>query len=50
LANEQASKVRAIEKAIDAGDPAMVYQPICDMSSGRLVALESLSRFGTPPM
>jgi EAL domain-containing protein (putative c-di-GMP-specific phosphodiesterase class I) len=46
---ERTSKARAIQSAIQAGDPAIVYQPIYDMSSGSLVAVESLSRFRSLP-
>lgn len=48
-ANEHALKLNAVTAAISAGDPAMVFQPIYDIGGGSIVALESLSRFNTPP-
>lgn len=38
-----------IEAAISAGDPAIVFQPIFDLTQRRLAGLEALSRFASRP-
>ena len=49
VGREQQRRRETIEQAILRGDPRIVYQPIFDLQTGRVAALESLSRFDTTP-
>ena len=48
-AQEEAEQRKRIVEAMDQGQPAIVYQPIYDLNTRRLVAVESLSRFQSVP-
>jgi len=41
--------IRATRDVIDRGGPSVLFQPIVDLCTGRTVAVEALSRFGTEP-
>nr|WP_261295827.1 bifunctional diguanylate cyclase/phosphodiesterase [Sphingomonas hylomeconis] len=45
IAREQFSMETALRRAIENGDMRLTYQPICDLSTGRIVAFESLARW-----
>lgn len=46
---EQQRRRGHLEQALLRGDPHIVYQPIFNLQTGHVVALESLSRFATEP-
>jgi EAL domain-containing protein (putative c-di-GMP-specific phosphodiesterase class I) len=48
-ARKEAEQTKRIVEAMDQGQPAIVYQPIYDLNTRRLVAVESLSRFQGVP-
>jgi EAL domain-containing protein (putative c-di-GMP-specific phosphodiesterase class I) len=48
-AHEEAAKVERIVEAMEQGQPTIIYQPIYDLQAQRMIAVESLSRFGTLP-
>lgn len=50
VSRDQQARREHIEQAIANGDPRMVYQPIYDLQTGHVAALESLSRFSTAPV
>uniref|UniRef100_UPI0035CB4BE3 putative bifunctional diguanylate cyclase/phosphodiesterase n=1 Tax=uncultured Sphingomonas sp. TaxID=158754 RepID=UPI0035CB4BE3 len=45
LARERFGMETALRRAIDRGQMRLTYQPICDLSTGQLVAFESLARW-----
>jgi EAL domain-containing protein (putative c-di-GMP-specific phosphodiesterase class I) len=45
----QAEQKQRILEVIEAGQPAMVYQPIFDLDTQGMVGVESLARFQVPP-
>ena len=47
--SERDSCMQRIAAAIDDDQPAIVYQPIYDVETGRIAGVESLSRFNTTP-
>ena len=49
LALEHERRLRRIQKVLDGGYLAMVFQPIVDLATSRLVGVEALSRFPLPP-
>ncbi len=46
----RAERIGYINGALHEGQPRIVYQPIYDLSTGRLAGVESLSRFDTTPI
>ncbi|HVX81065.1 MAG TPA: EAL domain-containing protein [Devosiaceae bacterium] len=42
-------RLRRLSQAIEAGDPQIIFQPICRLSDGRITGVEALSRFSTDP-
>jgi EAL domain-containing protein (putative c-di-GMP-specific phosphodiesterase class I) len=48
-AQEDAEQSKRIVEAMEQGQPVIVYQPIYDLNTRRLVAVESLSRFQIVP-
>ena len=45
IAREQFGMETALRRAIERGQMRLTYQPICDLSTGQLVAFESLARW-----
>ncbi|TPG43404.1 bifunctional diguanylate cyclase/phosphodiesterase [Sphingomonas koreensis] len=45
IAHEQFEIETALRRAIDAGQLRLAFQPICDLSTGRIVSFESLARW-----
>jgi EAL domain-containing protein (putative c-di-GMP-specific phosphodiesterase class I) len=48
-AQEEAGQKKRILEAMEQGQPAIVYQPIYDLNTRRMVAVEGLSRFHALP-
>jgi EAL domain-containing protein (putative c-di-GMP-specific phosphodiesterase class I) len=48
-AQEEAGQKKQILEAVEQGQPAIVYQPIYDLDTRRMVAVEGLSRFHALP-
>jgi EAL domain-containing protein (putative c-di-GMP-specific phosphodiesterase class I) len=47
--SDQALRVQQIMRAIEDGEPAIVYQPIYNLNTKRVTAVECLSRFRSSP-
>jgi EAL domain-containing protein (putative c-di-GMP-specific phosphodiesterase class I)/DNA-binding NarL/FixJ family response regulator len=46
---DRLGRVARVQGALDRGEPAIVFQPIIQLSSGRTVGFEALSRFSAEP-
>ena len=49
ITEDQRVKRRRIEHVLDNESPSVVYQPIVNLSSGKIVAAEALARFSSEP-